>query len=251
MPSAVTTQPNNGTPRISLKPDERWFYCGKTGSGKSHLAKANLRVMERARWRVVIIEPDGLWMGKSGRPPRNGPGTVDAPRRVSRFDPKLQVQWYVPAVPAYADENLRQFLADVMQAGDTVVYFDELYALVDHSRFSPEFLTLWTQGRKHNIAAWACAQRPSRIPEYVMSQAENWAIFRVPTPDDAKRVAEYTASPTLNDKEHGANKLPMRYWFYYHANTDYVMEHAQMMAPIPKDGWPGYEKGAVPTDGNR
>lgn len=240
----TTNQPRGGAPRISLKPDERWFYVGKTGSGKSHLARANLRVMAAKRWRVVIIEPDGLWMGKKGKPPRSGPGTVDAPRRVTKFDKSLQVQWYVPQVPAYADENLKTFLAAIMAVGDTVVYFDELYALVDHSRFSTEFLTLWTQGRKHNIAAWAAAQRPSRIPEYVMSQAENWGVFRLPTPDDIKKVAEYTASPAIR-----AVNLPLRYWWYYHASGDYVMDAAQLMSPIPPDGWAGFEKQQEATSG--
>lgn len=241
MSSVVTTQPNKdrrrGAPRLSLQPDERWFYVGKTGSGKSHLARANLRVMAAKHWRIVIVESDGLWMGKSGRPPRSGAGTVDAPRLVKRFDKNLAVQWYVPSTPAYADPELRKLFEAIFACGDTVVYIDELYGLVNHNSFSDEFTNLWTKGRKHNIAGWGGAQRPSRIPEFVMSQAENWAVFRLPTPDDTKRVAEYTSSPAIRQ-----TSLPLRFWWYYHAAGDLVMDEAQLMAPIPKDGWPGYEQ---------
>lgn len=266
----TTTEYGGAAPRISLKPDERWFYVGVTGSGKSHLARANLRVMERARWRICIIEPDGMWCGKSGRPAgRNEAGTVDRPRLVDRFNPKLQVQWYVPRPPQFVseDEGLQRFLSDIMDAGDTVVYFDELSQLVDHAHQPPVFSTLWTQGRKHNIAAWASTQRPNRIPDAVMAQANNWGAFRVAKPDHAKLIAEYTASPLLapepvtrsallrrrgepSDRT-ALNQLPMRYWYYYHANDDYVMDHAQLMSPVPGDGWPGYEKRQEPSNGNR
>lgn len=259
--SSTTTKQR--APRISLKPDERWFYLGDTGSGKSHLAKANLRVMERARWRVVIIEPDGMWLGKSGKPEKSGPGTVDKPRRVTRFNPRLQVQWFVPSPPAFVgeDEQLKQLLRDIFQAGDTVVYFDELSQLVDHAHQDAAFTVLWTQGRKHNIAAWASTQRPNRIPDAVMSQAENWAAFRVSKPQHAKLAAEYMSSPLLAPEpvsraqllrrrgEQPSDRtalttLPLRYWYYYHRGADGVMAHAQLMSPIPKGGWPGYEKQA-------
>ena len=249
------------TPRISLKPDQRWTYLGDTGSGKSHLARANLRVMEACRWRVVIIEPDGLWMGKSGRPATKGPGTVDCPRLVERFNPKLQVQWYVPSPPQLIahDEQLRAFLADIMQAGDTTVYFDEIRQLVDHNHQDSEFVTLWTQGRKHNIAAHAATQHPTRIPDALLSQAENWAAFRMSKPAHAKLAAEYMSSPLLapepvsrqqlarrrgeiEQDRTALTQLPLRYFYYFHKGDDAVMDSAQLMAPIPKDGWIGYER---------
>jgi hypothetical protein len=251
------------TPRISLKPDERWIYLGDTGTGKSHLARANLRVMEVARWRICIIEPDGMWLGKTGRPAKSGPGTVDCPRLVDRFNPKLQVQWFVPTPPVYIDqdERLRRFLLDIMAAGDTVVYFDEITQLVNQHHQDPAFTTLWTQGRKHNIAGWASTQYPTRIADQTLSQANNWAAFRVSKPAHAKLAAEYMASPLLAPESiHRArllrqrgepadsaalNQLPVRYWYYFHKGEDGVMDHAQLMAPIPKGGWPGYERRAA------
>lgn len=234
-----TTLPNNsmslsGTPtatprptQIRLEPDERWFYVGKTKSGKSHLARANLRVMAAAGWPIVIIEPDGLWMGKDGRPERSGPGTVDRPRLVTKYNPKLAVQWYIPE-PGKADPGLLQICREVMKRGNCVIYFDELYGIVTANFAPDEFQILWTRGRKKNIAAWAAAQRPARIDERVMSQAENYAVFRMKTPDDRKKMAEYASSPQMRDID-----LPLRYWWYYRDD----MDRAQLMAPIPKEGW--------------
>ncbi|HEX6799261.1 MAG TPA: hypothetical protein VF116_16245 [Ktedonobacterales bacterium] len=211
--------------RITLLPSERWLYCGKTGTGKSYLARHNLRTLAAKGWRVVIVDPEGFWCGKRPRWERSGPGTVDKPRLVTaRFDPRLAVQLYIPARPAYRDEGLMRLCLDAMTLGGVIVYFDEVYGTADHNRINEGVLEVWTQGRKHDVGGWVSVQRPARIPEYYLSQAENWAVFNVPGDADRKRLAAYSATPAIVDV-----RLPERYWWYWHQST---MDHAQLMQPL-------------------
>lgn len=229
-PDPPQTQPSPVSPPlprvrpITLLPSERWLYCGKTGSGKSYLGRHNLRVLAAKGWRVAIIDPEGFWMGRKPKWATSGPGTIERPRLVKQFDPRLAVQLYIPARPAYKDPGLTQFCLGCIKAGSTIVFFDEIYGVSDANRINEGILEVWTQGRKHDVAGHVCTQRPARIPEYMLSQAENWAVFRIAGDQDRKKLAAYSSTPAV-----AAIPLPDRYWWYWHQST---MDHAQLMQPL-------------------
>jgi energy-coupling factor transporter ATP-binding protein EcfA2 len=228
--TVATTTLETGAPRsvtIDLRGSERWLFVGKTGSGKSYLAKALLREMSRRGWPIVIVDPSAFWMGADPKWPRTGPGTIDAPRLVTRYDPRLAVQLYVPSIPGWQDAGLDNLMAACLKRGRLVLYFDETNGIVSASQFSAQFARVVTQGRKHQLAVWAATQRPTRVPEILLSQAENWAIFRVITPQDRKKIAEYTGSSVTKQQ-----RLPSFFWFYWNQTQD----DATLMAPIPKHG---------------
>ena len=220
-----TTQPKSVT--LDLRGSERRLFVGKTGSGKSVLARALLRAMNQRGWPIVIIDPSAMWMGKGNKQWDRGAGTLDRPKLVTRFDPKANVQLYVPSIPGWQDGGLDAMMAGAMKRGNIVFYFDETNGLVTASQFSPEFARIVTQGRKHDVAVWAATQRPTRVPEILLSQAENWAIFRVITPGDRKKISEYTGS-----KVTAQQRLEPFYWFHWTQSSD----DATLMAPIPKHG---------------
>lgn len=243
-PSFTASQQNSVTgskivQAIKLLPSERWLYVGKTGSGKSYLARHNLRILSAAGWRIALVDPEAFWMGIKGKWATDGPGTVDAPRRVQQFDPKLRVQLYVPTHPGYQDDGLTAYCLGAMKQGGVVMYFDEAYGVSDHARINPGVLQVWTQGRKHNVGGQVSVQRPARIPEYFLSQAENWAVFRVVGEDDRKKLAQFSNSPQMHDV-----LIPSRYWWYWHQET---MDSAQLMRPLStgEPGTPG-GNGATP-----
>lgn len=209
--------------KIHLDPTERFFFVGKTGSGKTYLAKALLRRLAAKHWRIVIIDPKRFWMGKQPAWERKGPGTVDKPRLVSEFDPKLAVQCYQPTIPGWADTTLDALCGDILACGRTFVYFDEIDQIASPTQFSPHFSQLWTAGRALEVGAWASNQRPARIPDVLKSQAENWAVFRCKTPKDRQLIGEYINSPTI-----ASTVLADYRWWYYHDS----MDQAQLMQPI-------------------
>jgi len=237
-PTASRNRPNPpGAVRVSLNPAERWFYVGKTGKGKSHLARANLEIMERKGWRILIIDPKRQWMDDrtdaQGRPldfDTAGYGTVAQPRRVERFDKHLRVMCYQPPmdVKGWQDDKLDKLLLGALEARDTIVLFDELHRMVTPTQAPESFRLVWFTGRSYNVAGWATTQRPKRIPEETKSAAENWAIFYLGKPDDKKDVAEYTDSPQIV-----TTKLERYWWWYYNENQ---MDTAVLMPPIG-EGW--------------
>lgn len=224
MSMPISSQPSSAGKRqpIQLDPSERLLFVGKTGSGKSFLAKALLRKMAAKGWRIVIIDPKAFWLGKSGKWATKGNGTVDSPRLVERFDSKLQVMCYQPSTPAIDDEQLNELCEAILNQGNTIVYFDELDGVATASKMSFGFSRLWTMGRALNVGAWAATQRPARIPEIVKSQAEHWMVFRVVGPDDRKVISAYIGSPQI--AEHALNG---HQWWYYHPRLD----TAALMAP--------------------
>lgn len=207
------------TPKLTG--DQRAYFAGKTGSGKSYLARYLLKKMRASGWRVVIIDPKKDWQGrgKERRPygKDNGPGsgTVDHPVLVDTFKPELGVQIFQPFE---WDEKCDHFAQAIMSVGNTVVYFDEITQLVNASHVPRWFNVLWTQGRSLNIAAWAGSQRPRNVPIIIKDQAEAWYIFRVKNWEDRKAIAGYI--PTDEVPELVSKPLPPRYFWYYHDDMD-------------------------------
>jgi len=211
---------------ISLRVDERWAYVGKTGSGKSYLARYNLKKIAAKGWPIVIVDsPDHFWLKEKDTKDfaRRGPGTIDIPYLTDGRLLDKQVQIYQPESPGYADDDLLSLLEHIYDKRNMLVYFDELYGIVDANHQPDIFLRLWAQGRKINVGAWCATQRPARIPEIVLSQAENMAIFRMTNINDRKRMAEYTSTPDIQRKA-----LTQRYWYYWNQESDV----ATLMKPI-------------------
>lgn len=209
---------------IKLNSHDRWFFVGRTGSGKSFLIKYLAGIYVRAGGRVAIVDgPDHGWCDKQHPPATKGEGTVLCPRVVKRFAPNLRVQMYQPSVPGYADEGLMRFVEDIFNEKNTLIIFDEIFGILDPNHQPVIITQVWTQGRKHNVPAWAASQRPSRVPEVIMSQADNWGIFQLLNEQDKKKIAEWTNSPEIVD-----TRLPRRAWFFFNADLD----HVQLMNPV-------------------
>lgn len=227
-PSGSALVPESVT--LPLDTSSRWFFCGWTGSGKTFLAKHFLRRYARRGWPVVIFDTGHSWMWDEKKQVYNewahsGDGSIDRPRLVKRFNKRFLVQAYEPeGSEAMKDPGLMQFCNDVMKAGRHLVYIDETFGLMT-ATFCPEpVAALFVRGRKKQVAAWAGSQRPSRIPEVIMSQAENWAIFGLQNPSDREKVAQWTNTPAIE-----TSVPPEWYWWYWQKKGG---QPARMMRPI-------------------
>jgi hypothetical protein len=72
-----------------------------------------------------------------------------------------------------------------------VLEIDEVYSIV---RTGGAALTALekclTEGRSYGLGLFLCTQRPSRLPLFVLSEAQHYAVFRLKLAKDRIRMAE-------------------------------------------------------------
>ncbi len=215
---------------ITIDPSERWIILGKTGSGKTQLAKHLLRIVAQ-KMPVVIIDPNELWLGrgKGGRPEdwaqKKEVGTIDKPRLVRAYNPKWHVQCFQPDVDgSEEDEALVKLCNDIFRHGGVFVYFDESEGIATATHVPRYVRRLWKTGRAHNIGAWVSTQAPKGIPRIFKSQAEKFITFKVGDED-----VDIT-SGILHATKEEVEGLGRFEWMFYDNKT---MDVAEWNPPIP------------------
>lgn len=196
--------------KIEIDSSERMVAVGKTGSGKTYLMKYLTRGLNRlivldpkstidpAEWHLDWVDTGGLRDLQKGK------------------DARLLVR-------AYETAEWNSYLQVAWEATNTVVYIDELYALVEFGRVAPPRILsqLYTQGRERKVGVWGATQRPSWVPLFTLSECDWFFAFRTQLQDDRKRLAELMGEEVLTpipaEDPHG-------FWMYnvYWNNPIYV-----------------------------
>jgi hypothetical protein len=213
-----TSAPTTSSRELRIGHDERVFFGGRTGSGKTTLAD---RLIRKLGYRTVVIDPKHCW-GKF-------PGYV----HVKRYDPHPQTlrQVFQPhddAGQGWADTV--DFLSDVWGYDvPTVVYVDEITSLTT-PRTAPRVLsTLVRLGRERGFGVWFASQRPKDCPSLFFTEAEHWIIFDLLTQDDRDKIGGY-----LGDK--ARDRIREKYAFLYMSPdmTDPLLVHQRQ--PSSRNG---------------
>ena len=215
--------------RMPLKPDERTFIVGMTGSGKSVMARYIDRLWARAGWQVLIIDQDDAWeiegMTHAEKPED---ATVEHPwniTRSGRLHPTARVQIFIPLLPGWDDSKFLILMEECFNRGNIVLHFDELYGVIDNQHVPTVIRKLWSGGRKRHVVILALTQRPVDIPKVVVNQAEVKMMFLLLDPDDRDRMANIIGDPQV-----AREQLP-RYWHWY---WRVGMTKAEKRGPLPQ-----------------
>src|SRR5262249_53598857 len=102
---------------LTFSSADRVFIAGKTGTGKTTVARELLRPVER----LVVLDPKGTLT----TPEWDLEDWTDRGRRALLAGENIRLR-----VPAPLDGNWDPFCADALKAGDLTLFADEMYGVV-------------------------------------------------------------------------------------------------------------------------
>jgi hypothetical protein len=181
----------------------RGILVGMTGSGKSTLAK-----LLCAPFRfVAVIDPKGLL---------NWEGYERCTTLKEVLKSKANKIIYAPEAGELRDEKyVDAFFAWVYHRRNTFLYVDEVYAVSYRNEIPPHYHSVLTRGRERGNGLLSATQRPMLIPSVIMSESENWYIFRLNMEGDRKKIDQCIG---LDQDE--ISSLPKRRFYFVKADED-------------------------------
>lgn len=164
-------------PRILVRANDRVSFVGKTGSGKTYLAKHVCSPLSR----LIVFDSKGTLGGGSGWNLTDDRGIL---RELKRGGPgRLRIQ-------TPTDRDWRPWINLLWELTPITLYIDELMAVVPRYHTLVELDDLYTRGRELGIGVFGSMQRPVWVPPFVLSESTWIFLFRV-TREDRKVVAAW------------------------------------------------------------
>lgn len=191
---------------LQIEADERVCFVGKTGSGKTFLARHLLAQHPR----VIVIDPKGTF-GSEGFTRWN--------KKTRKFllseDKPFRIR--IPAVIAdKPEEAYDAIFQEVFESeGNILIYIDELY-LVTGVTGGKYLRALYSQGRELGLSVWSATQRPSRVPLFTLSESEWTFAFRLQLLNDRIRMSEIMGNTVRN----GIPSTDKNGFYVYHQQWD-------------------------------
>lgn len=181
-------------PRFAIRTNERVLLVGKTGSGKSYMARALVAGIQR----LIVLDPKGT-LGAEFAADWNLEDWSNRGAQLLAKGKPVRLRVPPPGPDADPVEYWRPYLLAAYEARNVTVYIDEMYGVVPAGRqMPPELQALYTRGRELGIGVYAATQRPSWIPLFAISESEWLFTFRLMLEDDKKRMAGIMGPLVLN-----------------------------------------------------
>lgn len=188
--------------QLVIQPYERVAFIGKTGSGKTFLAKLYAGAFRN----VLVLDTKGTFKW-------------DNVPVIKTFDKLREVGEgkfiYRPIDKEMHEDYYEAFFEFCYKRRHTVALVDELAQVMEGaSDILPSWKDIMQRGRELNVGIFNCTQRPAFIPRMTFSESEHTFCFRLKLEDDRKRVAEYMG------KEVVATRLQGHGFWYMHESMD-------------------------------
>lgn len=207
---------------IEYSSDQRFFITGKTGSGKSFFA----RHLTRGLPRLIVLDPnfklDDWGLEEWNRDTKKALLEGD--------DVRIRVTW---TERGSSSDFWDEVMWEVFEAGDCVLYIDEVYSLAPQGKWMPVVMQkIYTQGRTLGLGAISASQRPRWIPPFCISEAEHFIAFRLNKKLDREYMSEFMGDevrdPIPPEDPHG-------FWYYNIHQLD--SEYVKKLDIGRGDGW--------------
>lgn len=184
---------------FQITDQQRCCFVGKTGSGKTQLAKRLclefnsvliLDFKHTIRIPGIEITSDPARLKNLG---------VEFPHIIFR----IPYEWEA--------EQLDALFKWAFTRENTLVYIDEGYSVGTASSFPKWLKIIAVQGREKHVALWTLFQRPRGVPVFLVSEAEHLFVFYLNRPEDRQYIEEMAESridwDAINPKKGGAYKF--------------------------------------------
>lgn len=184
---------------IRFRATDRVAFVGRTTTGKTYAA----RLLLLGAKRLVVIDPKGRlsdeYRASKGEPLWNLAEPSDETDRALAAGEPVRVRYRAPLDLDYSTIFRRCY-----DAGNVIVYVDEVYGVTKNGQADQWLTALYTRGAELGIGVWAATQRPRRIPLIVLSESEWTLLFRLKLQVDREYMAEMigpAALETLTDHQ--------------------------------------------------
>jgi len=187
---------------IRIAKDEHVFIAGRTGSGKTFLARKYLAGFGH----VVVLDTKGTltW-------PEVPAKEITVVKRLAEITkavtPKII---YQPEYQELEFEWYNAFFKYCYFKKNLTVWVDEVMAVCPSPHRIPEFYkAILTRGREMEVGVWSLTQRPAGIPLITMSESTHFFVFDLNMPHDRQRLIDITGTDEFGEK-------PGKYRFWYY-----------------------------------
>jgi hypothetical protein len=192
---------------IKLGRNQRGVLIGKTGCGKSTLAR--FLVEDVTKPYSVVWNPKGSdtvfrWNQKHVNSlSQLYDASDEGERRII----------YTPHPTLAEDEaNQAELFYWIYERGNTRFYIDEATQIVYNGGKPPRYLTaILNRGRERGISCLTATQRPSGVPMNILSESGDYYVFKTFLPQDQQRIEAITG---ISSEE----QLNLNDYEFYHFN---------------------------------
>lgn len=213
-----------------IRPDERVFIAGKTGSGKTYLAE---RLLDKYPY-VVVLDNKGLFgtnrNTKEFYLAKQGYGLCYSLDELPKFASKYNKIVYRP--DPILEGNRREFMDEmdafywwVYNRENCILYVDEATATSDSYNILPGHNAIMKRGREKNIGCWNSSQQPVNVHNTLISEAEHYFVFRTQLQGHRDKLSGFMGD-VVRKQIDGSMK-----YHYYYFNPE-TMDDAVLMQPI-------------------
>lgn len=171
--------------KIHIRNDERVIFVGRTGSGKTELAKHFLRRLDR----VVVIDPKMTFKMDGFKNRKTLPLLGTKFRNIYR--PRLE-----------DDGDMAQMCYNLFKMKNCTLYIDELATLSEMYPTTTIVLAdIARTGRERHVAVWTATQRPRWTPRVFFTEAECVFMFNMRSGEDRGYMSQFVGPEALDPIE--------------------------------------------------